>query len=129
MQEYDKNSQRLATTAVTLREAELLDMSSLASLGKVAGLGGIAVGAIVLLMRPMIKQALGLPAAERAPTLRLIALGAFAIGALGIVAWLAIGLGGGSVTGGPCGVTVGGGIASGNKVECGNVPGPTPGKP
>jgi len=107
-----------------------MDLSSLASLGKIAGLGGIAVGAIVLLMRPMIKQALGLPAAERAPTLRFIALGAFAIGALGIVAWLAIGLGGGSVTGGACGVTAGSGAtASGNKVECGNVPGPTPGKP
>jgi hypothetical protein len=107
-----------------------MDLSSLASLGKIAGLGGIAVGAIVLLMRPMIKQALGLPAAERAPTLRFIALGAFAIGALGIVAWLATGLGGGSVTGGACGVTAGSGAtASGNKVECGNVPGPTPGKP
>jgi hypothetical protein len=106
-----------------------VDISSLASLGKIAGLGGISVGAIVLLMRPMIKQALGLPAAERAPMLRLIALGAFAVGALGIVAWLAIGLGGGGVTGGTCGVTTGGGTASGNKIECGNVPGPTPGKP
>jgi O-antigen/teichoic acid export membrane protein len=105
-----------------------VEISSLASLGKVAGLGGIAVGAMVLLMRPIIKQAFGLPAAERAPTLRLIALGAFAVGALGIVAWLAIGLGGGGVTGGTCGVAAGGN-ASGNKIECGNVPGPIPGKP
>jgi hypothetical protein len=72
-----------------------VDIASLASLGKVAGLGGIAFGAIVLLTRPIIKQALGLPAAERAPTLRFIALGAFAVGALGIVAWLAMSLGGG----------------------------------
>jgi hypothetical protein len=105
-----------------------VDLSSLASLGKVAGLGGIALGAIVLLMRPIIKQALGLPAAERAPTLRLIAIGAFAVGALGIVAWLAIGLGGRGVIGGTCGVTTGGN-ASGNKIECGSVPAPTPGKP
>jgi uncharacterized membrane protein YvlD (DUF360 family) len=105
-----------------------VDISSLASLGKVAGLGGIAVGAIVLLIRPIIKQALGLPAAERAPMLRLIALGAFAVGVLGIVAWLAMGLGRGSVTGGTCGVAAGGN-ASGNKIECGTVPGPIPGKP
>jgi hypothetical protein len=105
-----------------------VDLSSLASLGKVAGLGGIAVGAIVLLMRPIIKQALGLPVADRAPTLRLIALGAFAVGALGIVAWLAVGLGGGGVTGGTCGVATGGN-ASGNKIECGSVPAPVPGKP
>ena len=83
---------------------------------------------MVLIMRPVIKQALGLPVAERAPTLRLISLGAFAIGALGIAAWLAISLGGAGVTGGTCGVTTGGN-ASGNKIECANVPGPTPGKP
>jgi len=105
-----------------------VDLSSLASLGKIAGLGGIAVGAIVLLMQRIIKQALRLPASERAPTLRLVAVGAFAIGALGIVAWLAISLGGG-VTGGTCGVTAGGGTASGNKINCGNVSGSTPGKP
>jgi hypothetical protein len=105
-----------------------VELSFLASLGKFAGLGGIAVGAIVLLMSPIIKQVLGLPAAERAPTLRFIALGAFAFGALCILAWLAIGLGGGgSVTGGACGVAAGGN-ASGNKIECGNVPGPKQGK-
>jgi len=50
-----------------------MDLSSLASLGKVAGLGGIALGVVVLLVRPVIDRASGVPAAERAPLLRFIA--------------------------------------------------------
>ena len=102
-----------------------MDLSSLASLGKIAGLGGIALGVVVLLVRPMIDRVSSVPAGERGPTLRLLALGAFGIGALGIVAWMA----GGSVTGGPCSVTIGGsGTASGSTVNCTNVPTPTGGR-
>ena len=107
---------------------QAVDLSSLASLGKIAGLGGIALGVVVLLVRPMIDRVSSVPAAERGRTLRLLALGAFVIGALGIVAWMVAGMGG-SVTGGPCSVTTGGsGTASGSTVNCTNVPTPT-GKP
>jgi hypothetical protein len=58
----------------------------LAALGKIAGLAGIAVGMVVLLIRPIIAKAGPLPLRERAPMLRLIAIGAFAIGGLGIAA-------------------------------------------
>jgi hypothetical protein len=76
-----------------------VDLSSLASLGKVAGLGGIAIGVVVLLVRPVIDRTAGVPAAQRAPLLRFLAMGAFGIGALGIVAWLVSGVsGGGNVT-------------------------------
>ena len=69
-----------------------MDLSSLASLGKVAGLGGIAIWAVVLLVGPIINKTSGVPAAQRGPLLRFIAMGAFGIAALGIVAWLVSGL-------------------------------------
>ena len=84
-----------------------MDLSTLASLGKIAGLGGIAIGVVVLLVRPIIDRASSLPAAERAPMLRFVAIGSFGIGALGIVAWLVSGLSGGNVTSGPGGVAAG----------------------
>jgi len=90
-----------------------MDLSSLASLGKVAGLGGIALGVVVLLVRPMLDRISSVPPAQRAPILRLIAAGAFGIGALGIVAWLISGLSGGNVTSGPGGVTAGRDITGG----------------
>ena len=71
-----------------------MDLSSLASLGKVAGVGGIAIGAVVLLVRPLIDKA-GKAKPEQLALFRLIAIGAFAIGVLGIVAWV-MGPGGGS---------------------------------
>jgi hypothetical protein len=72
-----------------------MDLSSLASLGKVAGLGGIALGVVVLLVRPVIDRTSGVPAAQRGPLLRFVAMGSFGIGVLGIVAWLVSGLSGG----------------------------------
>jgi hypothetical protein len=86
-----------------------VDLSSLASLGKVAGLGGIAIGLVVLLVRPIIDRVSGLPARERAPMLRFVAIGAFAIGTLGIIAWLISGLsiGNVNVTAGPGGQAAG----------------------
>jgi hypothetical protein len=86
-----------------------VDLSSLASLGKFAGLGGIAVGLVVLLIRPIIDRVSSVNAAERAPLLRFVAIGAFGIGALGIVAWLLSGMSGGNVnvTAGPGGQAAG----------------------
>ena len=75
-----------------------MDLSSLGSLGKIAGVAGIAIGMIVLLVRPIIERTSALPTAERARTYRLLALGAFGIGALGIFAWLVSGLSVGNVT-------------------------------
>ena len=106
-----------------------MDLSSLASLGKVAGVAGIAIGMIVLLVRPIIDGATTLPRAERGPTLRLIAIGAFVIGALGIVAWLVASIPGGStVISGDCSVASSG-SATGNTVNCGTVPAGSGAKP
>jgi hypothetical protein len=91
-----------------------MDLSSLASLGKIAGLGGIALGVVVLLVRPIIDRTSGVPAAQRGPLLRFVATGAFGIGALGIVAWLVSGL----LVGGNVTVTAGqGGVAAGRNVS------------
>ena len=100
-----------------------MDLSSLASLGKLAGVGGIAIGAVVLLVRPLIDKA-GKAKPEQLALFRLIAIGAFAIGVLGIVAWV-MGTGGGSthVDVAPCAVGAGR-DASGNTVNCGTVPSP-----
>jgi hypothetical protein len=88
-----------------------MDLSSLGSLGKIAGVAGIAIGMIVLLVRPIIERISTVPPAQRAPMLRLVAVGAFGIGALGIVAWLVSGLSLGSgnvtVTAGPGGTSIG----------------------
>ena len=60
-----------------------MDISQLAGLGKVAGIGGIAIGAIVLRSghyRPSELASGG----GRGPFLQTVVIGAFAIGALGI---------------------------------------------
>jgi hypothetical protein len=64
-------------------------------LGKIAGIGGIAIGAVVLLVRGIIDKTSSVPAKQRASVLRLLAIGAFGVGALGIVAWVANGWSGG----------------------------------
>jgi hypothetical protein len=64
-----------------------MDPAQLVSLGKVAGIGGIALGVVVLLVRRLIGTVQGVPAKDRARTVNLIALGCFAIGALGMAAW------------------------------------------
>ena len=79
---------------------------------------------VVLLIRPLIARASSVPASERAPLLRFVAMGAFGIGALGIVAWLISGLQGGNVTASSGGIAVGRDI-SGN-VSTGGAPPPGP---
>lgn len=100
-----------------------MDLSSLAELGKAAGVAGVAIGMIVLLVRPIVDSTSSLPRAERAPMLRSIMIGAFGIGGLGIVAWLLASLasvpGGG---GGNCNQTSGGIGSGGNKLNCDFLP-------
>jgi hypothetical protein len=71
-----------------------------------------------------------LPLAQPGPRLRLIVIGAFVIGALGILAWAVGSLGGHNtiVNGGPCSNTSAG-SSSGNSVSCGVVPGSAATKP
>jgi hypothetical protein len=106
-----------------------MDLSSLASLGKVAGLGGIALGMVVLLVRPVIDRTSGVPAAQRGPLLRFVATGAFGIGALGIVAWLVSSLVGGgnvTVTSGPGGLAAGHDVSGNTSITIGPPPVQTP---
>jgi hypothetical protein len=56
-------------------------------LGEIAGIGGIALGVVVLVLRPLIATIAGLPKDARAGPVKLIAIGCFVIGALGIAAW------------------------------------------
>jgi len=106
-----------------------VELSSLAALGKVAGLAGIALGVVVLLLRPAIRNVSSLPAKQRERLLRLVVIGAFGIGALGIIAWWSGNSGSRVVTAGPCGVAAGD-TATGNNINCGTVPGNTaPTKP
>jgi hypothetical protein len=64
-----------------------MDMSQLKSLGEIAGIGGVALGVVVLLVRPLIATVAGLPKDARAGPVKLIAIGCFVIGVLGIVTW------------------------------------------
>lgn len=60
----------------------------LAALGQIAGIAGIAIGAAVLVLRPLAEKALvGVPARDRARVATTIALCAFGIGLAGIAAW------------------------------------------
>jgi hypothetical protein len=72
-----------------------LDLSQLEPLAKAAGIGGIAIGAVILILNAIVNQTQTLPARERAPTLRFLATIAFGVGALGIGAWLAAATSGG----------------------------------
>jgi hypothetical protein len=65
-----------------------MDLSPLKSLGEVAGIGGIALGVVVLVLRPLIVTIAGLPKDARAGPVKLIAIGCFVIGGLGIAAWM-----------------------------------------
>jgi hypothetical protein len=64
-----------------------MDLSHLKSLGEIAGLGGVALGVVVLLIRPIIGSISGLPKEARAGPVKLIVVGCFVIGVLGIAAW------------------------------------------
>jgi hypothetical protein len=72
-----------------------LDIAQLELLGKVAGIGGIAIGAMVLVVTSVTAKTSGMPAKQRAATLRSVAIGAFVIGALGIAAWVIADVNGG----------------------------------
>ena len=89
----------------------IMDLSPLESLGKIAGLGGIALGVVVVLVRPVIDRVSTTPPEQRASLLRLITIGTFGVGALGIVAWLVSGLSIGNVT------ASGGGVAAGRDIN------------
>ena len=65
-----------------------MDLSQLKQLGEVAGIGGIALGAITILLRNLIGSIAGIPKADRARVVTFIAGGCFVIGALGIAAWV-----------------------------------------
>ena len=97
-----------------------MELSVLESLGKTAGVAGIAIGLIALLVRPTIDHVSALPKVQRGPMLRLIIVGAFAIGAFGIFVWAISGLSGHNtiVNGAPCSSTSGG-RSSNNSVSCG----------
>ncbi len=99
-----------------------MDLSSLAELGKVAGVAGVAIGMIVLIARSVIARTSTLARKERAAVLRMVMVGAFAVGALGIVAWTLANMQmGTSVKTGDCSIAASG-TATGNTVNCGPSP-------
>jgi hypothetical protein len=99
-----------------------VDLSLLAELGGAAGVAGIAIGRIALARNQFLKSASALARFAAALTLRFVAIGAFAIGTLGIVAWLIAGvqLGTGVKTS-DYGIATSGN-ATGNAVICGSPP-------
>jgi hypothetical protein len=66
-----------------------MNLAPLTSLGKVAGIGGIALGVVVLLGDKLVGSVTKLPAADRAAAVQLLTLCCFGIGALGLLVWLA----------------------------------------
>jgi hypothetical protein len=68
-----------------------VSMSVLTSLGQIAGLGGIAVGMVVLIYRDVLRNRLlaRLSASQSFQILTLIIVLAWGIGVAGVVGWLA----------------------------------------
>jgi hypothetical protein len=66
-----------------------MSLSGLGRLGKVAGIGGISIGAIVLVYSALIGTIPGLPPNQQADVVRLLAFLSFGIGIVGIIAWFA----------------------------------------
>jgi hypothetical protein len=64
-----------------------MDFSQLVGLGRVAGIGGLGLGVVVLLLKPVIEQSPTLSEPARGWLLLTVAIGAFAIGALGLIVW------------------------------------------
>ena len=64
------------------------DADLLTSLGEIAGIGGIALGVALYLLRDVIANALKVKSPEGHRTLRLCAGLAFAIGVVGIAGWV-----------------------------------------
>jgi hypothetical protein len=95
-----------------------MNLSGLGHLGKVAGIGGIAIGAVVLLLNALIGTIPGLPADQQAEIVKLLAVLSFGIGALGIITWFA----GGRASSTPSVKADHGSIAAGRDVSNVNVP-------
>ena len=122
----DGNSCKLATGNNISCGRKIVDLSTLAELGK-KKVAGVAIGMIVLLVWPMIDGAKDLLRAEPGPMSRLVAVGAFAIGALGILARpLASVSGARSGDGGNCDIASG---SSDNKLDCDFLPSAPAAKP
>jgi O-antigen ligase len=64
-----------------------MDVSRLSGLGKVGGVPGIAIGAVVLVIGAVLALTDTLPEAWRGPLLVLTVLGALGLGALALVGW------------------------------------------
>ncbi len=66
-----------------------MNLSGLGPLGKVAGIGGISIGAVILIFNALIGAIPALPLAQRGEVITLLAILSFGIGGGGILAWLA----------------------------------------
>lgn len=64
-----------------------MNLSSLEGLGKVAGIAGISIGAVVLLFNGLIGTIPSLPDGQQAGIVKLLAILCFGIGVIGIVTW------------------------------------------
>ena len=65
-----------------------MGLSLLKSLGQVAGIGGIALGVIVIVFPGLIRTIAGVPKEARASLVKRIATGCFVIAGFGIAAWV-----------------------------------------
>jgi hypothetical protein len=72
------------------QEEVALDLSLLEPLGKVAGIGGIALGVLLIVFRDIIGKKIfpKLPVAEAYRLLQLITAGVWSVAIVGIVAWV-----------------------------------------
>lgn len=65
-----------------------MNLNVLPALGKIAGIGGIALGVVVLLGDRLVGTVAGLPAVDRGPAVQLLTICTFGIGVAGLLVWL-----------------------------------------
>jgi hypothetical protein len=88
-------------------------------LGQVAGIGGLALGVLLLLFRDIIRKNIfpRLPPAEAYRLLRLITVAVWSVAIAGIVAWVYTTQSRAIVQAGNCGIAIGGNVTSGSSVQ------------
>jgi hypothetical protein len=96
-----------------------MDADLLKIVGEAAGIGGLALGVLLLLFRDVIRKNIfpKLPPAEAYRLLRLITVAVWSVAIVGIAAWVYTSSSHAFVQADNCGVAIGGSVSGGSTVR------------
>lgn len=96
-----------------------MDAEILKVVGQVAGIGGLALGVLLLVFREIIRKKIfpKLPPDHAYRLLRLITVAVWSVAIVGIVAWVYAGQGSAKAASANCGIAIGGDVSGGSTIE------------